>query len=569
MYAPKKALGVATAVATLVISLGGCVDDLNVPSAPIATPPTTVLVASGTAGPRLINAAHSNSTIASNTEQRAGEVVARAIAMALAEPAVRQEIKRALATSAVREHKLHITSFLQGRGGNILTAAYKNAGITLVEFQLAMASLRELEFYMPVRGHRETWAGGPNVMLAIVIQKNGPVVGFQLDGSRVSLDRAVPPSTPTLVLTHIETVFAEQVRLNHAGVAALSCDVSDIQTLEQANRFCEIASGPGRKTLRTSPTVLSPAGRAGVRSDFGSDPNVIGLYATFLRVRDAHESWYEGQPEIEIHVTGKRNGPSGSPIDYQCAGEHAADAAGLQPGIRDFSYVFDMNDNFWQNSEVRILNGAQLDSLLFAEPAGFNVSMWEDDDGACIIRQKTTTLFQDAVLAASALARGVNAIRPAGPPDYAVLAGIIGELAPLILGDDAYIGLLVHKDSTSYAGTNPGNTHMIFEGATENGRATLVLKRTSRSATVTGPGTVAMGTSFDWTASSTGSSGTVTYSWSVNGEGVQSGNSNLLSYQNTGTSFELAVTASDASGVIGSSGMFVNVSGCTPPEIIC
>ena len=52
------------------------------------------------------------------------------------------------------------------------------------------------------------------------------------------------------------------------------------------------------------------------------------------------------------------------------------------------------------------------------------------------------------------------------------MAGAIGDIAALIQGDDPYIGLLVFKDSIpAYAGTNPGNTHMILDGVSENGRA--------------------------------------------------------------------------------------------------
>lgn len=160
--------------------------------------------------------------------------------------------------------------------------------------------------------------------------------------------------------------------------------------------------------------------------------------------------------------------------------------------------------------------------------------MWEDDQAACVVRPDNSNFFQDAVTATALIARGVTAIRAAGPPNYGILAGIAGEVGTFVQGDDELIGLLVDKDSTSYAGTNPGTTHMVYDHSTLNGRAILTLKRSNRSADVTGRSDVAVNSTFDWTAGVGGSSGTVTYVWSINGDVVQSGTSDVVSYQNNG-----------------------------------
>lgn len=548
----------------LAIALIACTDTAELPSEPGRNSSAVSPNIANVPGPNLPSADRLNSTQASDAERQAGEIVARALAMALQDPAVRQEVKRALASSRVSEHKLHLHSFLQGRGGAILSVAYRKADLSEGEFQQAMANLRQLEFYMPVLKHRVAWSGGPDVIVAVAVQKNEQPAGFRIDGSRVQLDRNVEPSAPTLVLTQVESDFRDQILMNKAGVPANGCVATTIESLEQAARRCDAG---GAKAIRSGPSLNALRSfEPGVRFDFGSDPEVVGLYATFLRVLDAHEYWFQGEPELEIHVTGKRNGPSGQPIDYQCSGENAADPFGTQPGIRDFAYVFDMNTNFWEGKEVRLLNGAQLDSLQAAEPAGFNVSLWEDDQEACIVRQSSASFFQTAVQATQSIARGVNAVRAR---DYGVIAGTIQELAALIQGDDDYVGLLVFKDSTEYAGTNPGNTHMIYDGTTQNGRATLTIKRVNRSASISGFSSVPPYTSNTWTATASGTSGGEAYNWTINGETIQTGSSNVLTYQNDGTDFSVGVVVVDALGVVGSSAMYVSANGCTPPEIIC
>lgn len=547
------------AIVCSIVLVSACTDNPT----PLTGPPVgaAVLSVGATPGFRFASASHSNSTPPSGIETNAGRAVARALAMALQDPAVRQELKQALATSAIREHKLHLVSFLGGRGGNILRAAYNASGLSPQQFRDAMANLRPLEFYMPVADHQQAWAGGPNLIVALVIQKREVPVGFALDGTSLVLNRDKAPATPTLVLTQIETDFRDQIALNEAGLVLRNCPSVSSETLAAASGRCGATVTQALRPSGASSNIVSGVRLVpGAKLNLAADPTVVGLYATFLRVLDAHEYWYQGEPEVEIHVTGKRNGAAGQAIDYQCSGEHAADAMGFQPGIRDQSYVFDMNGNFWEGQEVRILNAAQLDTLQAAEPAGFNVSMWEDDDVACQVRQHNVTLFQQAVQATQSIARGINSIH-VDSTNFGVLAGAIQEIAALVQGDDDYIGLLVDKDSTSYAGTNPGNTHMIFDGTTQNGRATLVLKRVSRATSMTGSADVPAYSASSWTASSSGTLGAVTYSWNLNGEPVQSGSSNSFGYQNDGHAFTVGVTATDSQGAVGTSSIVVYVRG--------
>lgn len=531
-------------------------------------------LASGVAqsrGPMLTTPVRSLRTRATPEERTAGELVARTLALALRSPAVGEEVKQALASSAVKEHKLHLSSFLQGRGGNILRAGYAAGGITEGQFQNAMRQFRQMEMYMPVERHRRQWSGGPEVLVAVAFNKGEGPVAFSTLGERQQLDLSKPPETPTIVITHLESDFTDQIQLNDRGIPAFSCQPSSGETLESSDARCEgttnrsPSSGRNLSTTlrsdRTSASGFIPAPRYGL----SDDPTVVGLYANFFRVMDAKEYWFEGDPEIEVHVTGKRNGPSGVPIDYQCAGEHANDANGNQPGIRDFSYVFDMNGNFW-NGDVRLLNASQIDSLEAAEPAGFNISIWEDDEGGpCNMHEDHQNAWQNLVNAAAAVAHGVNAVRR---HDWLAAAGVIPQLAQLVLGDDDIVGTLVSEDSTSWAGQYPDNTHIIMDGNSFNGRATLYIKRNTRSAGISGPGLIYSGSGGTWTGSTQSTVGTVYYTWSVDGEMMQDGTSTSFSYD-SGSSFNVGVEARDDQGTVGGSSQYVNVTSCPPPQIDC
>jgi hypothetical protein len=469
-----------------------------------------------------------------------------------------------------------LSSFLQGRGGNILAAGYRNAGITQNQFQAAMAELRQMEFYMPVESHRRQWSGGPDVLVAIAISKGDAPVAFTTDGLRVELQKTSPPSTPTLIINHIEADFSDQLKINQRGLPAFSCQGIANENLETSAARCEktvnrtpktgVASLLGlRQDTRTPNGNFIPA----PRYDLSDDPSTIGLYANFFRVMDAKEMWWDGSPEVEVHVTGRRNGPTGQVIDYQCAGEHAGDPTGNQPGIRDYSYFFDMNGNFW-SGDVRIVNSAQVDSLQLHEPDGFIVSLWEDDDaGPCNMREDHTGFWAQAVADAAAVGRGVNAIRARGGPQWLVLAGIVGELASLIQGGDQLIGTLVFKDSIqAYANEFPGNTHVIMDAGNFNGRATLYVKRVQRSASIQGLGGMTSGQTSTWTASAGPPAGTVYYAWSVDGEPAQDGTNSQFTYTNSGASFNLSVIARDDQGTIGGAARDIYVSQCEDPTQI-
>ena len=152
--------------------------------------------------------------------------------------------------------------------------------------------------------------------------------------------------------------------------------------------------------------------------------------------------------------------------------------------------------------------------------------------------------------------------------DWLAAAGVIPAFAQLILGDDDIIGTLVSEDSTQWHGQYPDNTHIIMDGNSFNGRATLYIKRNARSVGISGPGLVYSGSGGTWGASAQSTVGTVYYTWSVDGEMMQDGTDASFSYD-SGSSFDVEVMARDDQGTVGGNNQSVYVSSCPPPQIDC
>jgi hypothetical protein len=463
-------------------------------------------------------------------ERQAAEELARAFAAALGSPSFRQEFKNSLAASEVRESKLHLATYLTANSARLAQAVI-DGGLPSTDLSRAFARVRNLEVYMPVDQHREKWTGQEEVLVVAAITDGDVPVAYQSDGTRRLLDARMPPTQPVIVLTASESNFAAQSASASAGESP-RCNASVATPLAAAARACRGTISPQRSI---SGSGLKPRLETNGITD-------AGLYMTFLRVLDNDESWWRGSPEIEVHVTARTGGQTAAQI--QCVGEDAGNTGAFQPGIRSQSYVFDMNGGFWDGT-VLLLSVAQLNSLAVSSPAGYNVSVWEDDQDSCENHEDEDTSFAEYVAAAQSVSRGINAIRV---QDYNVLAASLAEIANFLDGADQMIGLMQYKDSTAYAGTNPGTSHMVFRGTSLNGRATLVYGPDGYVAPSYGPTTsvvvtpetesVLLGSMRQFEATAFDANGLaipgVTFSWSSSNTGVApvasdgyvSGNSN-------------------------------------------
>ncbi|HKW40556.1 MAG TPA: hypothetical protein VJN39_04840 [Gemmatimonadales bacterium] len=277
------------------------------------------------------------------------ELLARAFALALGDPAFRAHVKAELDRSPFREHKLQFQRFLAGEQARALRAMARESGLPQADLAHAAANAVPLELYLPVPAHRRDWKGGDNVLVATANADHDVPVAYDVRGNRQLLDPERPPATPVIAVVPVETDFSAP--LAPPAPAAPPAPPSQI--------ICLMSCGGG-------------GGGGGVGDP--PPPPTPGLYMTKAHFVDDFEGWLKGSPEFEVHILGQQ-GQTDSLTDYQCAGEK-------QP----VPYYFDQNDLDWTGS-VMLFSKAQLDAYNKAHP-GQNVRVFvvEDDDTACEIK---------------------------------------------------------------------------------------------------------------------------------------------------------------------------------------
>ncbi|MEO6331579.1 MAG: hypothetical protein ABIV11_04595 [Gemmatimonadaceae bacterium] len=424
---------------------------------------------------------------------------------------------------------------------------------------------------MPIRSHQVMWTSG-EVLVGVGLDEDKHAVVFDQFGNRTMLSQRESTATPLLILTASETNFGNQISDNLQGRVSTGCRSNSAETLESALVRCA-GESRARSNIAIQASTIQPSAFGATRDAYGlrprfydnlaSDPTILGLYSTFIRVLDTGEPSWRGDPEIELHMLGRTSGTSQNPIDYQCSGEHAGNANRAGPGIRSYEYVFDQNNHFWEGS-VKLLSAVQLDELQSTQPDGFNISVWEDDDTACLIKERD--VLGELIKAAGVVGAGV--VAAIGKKDPTVVIGAVlgagGLLYDLLKGDDDYLGVLVDKNSTRWASEWPAsNTHAIIKGSDLNGRATVQLRTTTRVGGVTGPSQVQPNSGEMWYASYSGTSGSVTVTFSVDGVALQSGSSTNFYHTNQGYNFTVSATVTDALGVVGASSIYVTAEPCT------
>ena len=412
--------------------------------------------ASRAAGPTISADVQAGS--ASSVRERAALTkVARLVAVAMDNEPARQQLKRALKAAPFREHKLQLTAFLRSKDGKALLARLVALnGADEDELFELVGAIRPLELYMPVAKHRESWTGNADVLVVSQLDEAEPIVAFDKKGAEVVLDRAVAPAQPTLSIVPVETRFDQPMD------ASASKNVRDqngnaIGTLEPM-------------AIKASSLIACIESCGGGGTSGGSVPPAVppGLYLEFSRILDMKEPWIRGDPEIEVHIQGPNN--ASAPTygeDLSCSGEHAYDPR----------KVFNQNTGFW---EGRVMLFAADETVAFLNKfnQGFHVLFWEDDNEPCILKLDTSVLSE--ILRSTALAFSTVAIKvvPSASPlviAAAFLGTFFSSAGDWLLTNDDFVGAAVDQASAGYY--YPGNTHVIMNRTTLNGRATIVYRQ--------------------------------------------------------------------------------------------
>jgi hypothetical protein len=408
--------------------------------------------ASRTVGLSAPNSAQSEPTPSSANEERAAlSKIARLVAVAMDNEPARQHLKRDMRAAPFREHKLELGPYLRSKDGKaLLDRIVKQSGGSESDLFRTLSTIRRLEFYMPLAKHRESWTGNDDVLVISQLDESDPTVAFDQSGGEVRLDRNVAPTQPTLSIVPVETRFDQPMPML-ASKNARDMNGSAIGTLEptkfNASNLiaCDDSCGGGSVSETVAP----------------------GLYLEFSRLLDMKEPWFRGDPEIEVHI----QGPTGLAVptygaDISCSGEHAWDPR----------KVFDQNGGFWQG-RVMLFSGEETAAFINKFNQGFHILFWEDDNDPCVLKLDTNSLAE--LLRSTATAFSTVAVKVFPGATWTVIAGtflgtFFANAGAWLLTNDDFLGAAVDQASAGYY--YAGNTHVIMNGTTLNGRATIVYR---------------------------------------------------------------------------------------------
>jgi len=408
-------------------------------------------------GPSIASDVRAEPASASSSAERAAlSKIARLVAVSMDNEPTRQHLKRDLKAAPFREHKLQLATYLKSKDGRtLLDRMVASGGASERDLLATISAVRPLEFYMPVAKHRESWTGSADVLVVSQLAESEPIVAFDERGREVTLDRHVAPEQPTLSIVPVETRFSEPM------AAAGSKNVRDnggsaIGTLERM-------VPTGSSLIACNETCDGGGGSGG-----GTAPIPPGLYLEFSRIMDMKEPWFRGDPEIEVHIHGPTE--AGNPrygADLSCSGEHPYDRR----------KVFDQNGAFF-NDRVLLYSAEEISAYTAKFNEGFHVFFWEDDNEPCLIKLDNNALLGLVQSAATAFTTVAIKLLPGAPTPLVVgvfIAAFFADSGPWLLTNDDFLGAAIDQASAGYY--YPDNTHVIMDGTSFNGRATIVYRR--------------------------------------------------------------------------------------------
>jgi hypothetical protein len=421
-------------VLALLVAVGACADS---PGSIVAPSPSREVVSTPGAA-------------ALSEERAALTTIARLVAEAMDNEPARQRLKRDMRAAPFREHKLELASYLRSNDGRALLERMATLGGGEQTVLATLSKIRPLELYVPVAAQRESWTGKADVLVLSQLDESEPIVSFDERGGAVALDRKAPPAQPVLSIVPVETNFSQPMP------SATSRNARDMNG--QAIGTLEPFAAKGAGLIECGETC----GGGGGSTTTTVEP---GLYLEFSRILDMKEPWFRGDPEIEVHI----QGPSAASAptygdDRSCSGEHAY----------DYRKVFNQDGAFWEG-QVMLYSEAEVVSFTNQFKDGFHVLFWEDDNEPCVLKLDTNTLVE--VLKSTASATGTVALKVVPGASWGVVAAafvgnFFANAGAWLQTNDDFLGSAVDEAMAGYYYS--GSTHVIMDGTTLNGRATIV-----------------------------------------------------------------------------------------------
>lgn len=364
----------------------------------------------------------------------------RIVARAFSDPGLRNRVKNDMRNSPFLEHKLPFGSYLKGAKGGILLAKMAQHSDRSKDEVLQLLDRLDplrLELYMPFDEHRASWTGGSDVIVASQFDEGQEPAAFTTGGEPHDLELdelEETPERPVLALVPAETDY----RTPPAPDALQNTRDRNGRAIGVYER----ADAPEVAASKIAPSTGDGSGEGGGGGggiDWDGPPP--GLYMHDNYIDDVGEGGLKGDPELETHLTAPVDQDDDNMEDIQCAGQEELG-----------TFQFNQDDNDF-NDAVRVATAQQFDQFeaTFGTDNGMNVSLVEDDDTTCEIKEGDDR-FQEFVKATAAAVGFADAIRRGN-----VNADAIAEQAPAVLRNFV-------TASVNLIGTNDDNVGMIVQG---------------------------------------------------------------------------------------------------------
>ena len=144
----------------------------------------------------------------------AADSLAQRVALALGDPQVRQMVFEDLRDSPVREHRLHLRSYLRGeRGANVIASAARATSLSTQSILASEGLLPELELLLPRPLDRIRWSGTNDIVVIGAIDgiraksASHHYVGYTTEGVSVLVDGLAPVPYPVIAIAPLSIEF--------------------------------------------------------------------------------------------------------------------------------------------------------------------------------------------------------------------------------------------------------------------------------------------------------------------------------------------------------------------------
>jgi len=156
--------------------------------------------------PTALSAPEVSAASVAQREDQDAQLFARSLAMALANPDIRVQLRNAWRDSRVSsDHKLVSTDyFVSAAGANVVAEMARRSGQTADALKATIQRLPSLDVYLPIREHRSTWKASDDVLVGATFDQNASEIqAFDIFGAKHRVLGVEAKSGPPLVVMHL------------------------------------------------------------------------------------------------------------------------------------------------------------------------------------------------------------------------------------------------------------------------------------------------------------------------------------------------------------------------------